>query len=188
MDILGIKRFGWENNLKLLGQKKIANKNPLSFVYPSWFVNVKSNYQKEVNHERFSGFRNLAGISPSPLRCRCVWIDKKCCWKNVDSVIFKLLSWFEVAYFFWSSLIHKIIVRGVQAVLDPREHCYLVGDVAALFIAVSLCRMVEGELSFDIKNPYGLQGHTNLIRRFFPFIPQFTKFCYRNVIWRWPYL
>jgi len=43
------------------------------------------------------------------------------------------LIWFT----FWSSLVHGIIM-GAQAILDPREHGHLVGDVAALFIAVFL--------------------------------------------------
>ena len=43
------------------------------------------------------------------------------------------LIWFT----FWSSLVHGIIM-GTQAILDPREHGHLVGDVAALFIAVCL--------------------------------------------------
>ena len=43
------------------------------------------------------------------------------------------LIWFT----FWSSLVHGIIM-GTQAILDPREHGHLVGDVAALFIAVFL--------------------------------------------------
>jgi hypothetical protein len=43
------------------------------------------------------------------------------------------LIWFT----FWSSLVHAIIM-GAQAILDPREHGHLVGDVAALFIAVVL--------------------------------------------------
>jgi hypothetical protein len=36
------------------------------------------------------------------------------------------LIWFT----FWSSLVHGIIM-GAQALLDPREHGHLVGDVAA---------------------------------------------------------
>jgi len=43
------------------------------------------------------------------------------------------LIWFT----FWSSLVHGIIMC-TQAILDPREHGHLVGDVAALFIAVFL--------------------------------------------------
>jgi len=43
------------------------------------------------------------------------------------------LIWFT----FWSSLVHGIIMC-TQAILDPREHGHLVGDVAALFIAVCL--------------------------------------------------
>jgi len=43
------------------------------------------------------------------------------------------LIWFT----FWSSLVHGMIM-GVQAILDPREHAHLMGDVAALFIAVLL--------------------------------------------------
>ena len=43
------------------------------------------------------------------------------------------LIWFT----FWSSLVHGIIM-GTQAILDPREQGHLVGDVAALFIAVFL--------------------------------------------------
>jgi len=43
------------------------------------------------------------------------------------------LIWFT----FWSSLVHGIIM-GTQAILDPREYGHLVGDVAALFIAVFL--------------------------------------------------
>jgi integrase/recombinase XerD len=35
-----------------------VNINPLSSVYPSRFVNVKSKYRKEVNHERFTSFKN----------------------------------------------------------------------------------------------------------------------------------
>jgi hypothetical protein len=43
------------------------------------------------------------------------------------------LIWFA----FWSSLVHGIIM-GAQAILDPAERGHLVGDVAALFIAVVL--------------------------------------------------
>lgn len=43
------------------------------------------------------------------------------------------LIWFT----FWSSLVHGIIMC-TQAILDPREYGHLVGDVAALFIAVCL--------------------------------------------------
>jgi hypothetical protein len=38
---------------------------------------------------------------------------------------------------FWSSLIHGIIM-GIQAIIDPAERGHLIGDVAALFIAVVL--------------------------------------------------
>ena len=43
------------------------------------------------------------------------------------------LIWFT----FWSSLVHGIIM-GIQAIFDPAEHGHLIGDVAALFIAVVL--------------------------------------------------
>ena len=43
------------------------------------------------------------------------------------------LIWFT----FWSSLVHGIIM-GTQAVIDPAERGHLIGDVAALFIAVVL--------------------------------------------------
>jgi len=43
------------------------------------------------------------------------------------------LIWFT----FWSSLVHGLIMC-TQAILDPYEHGHLVGDVAALFIAVFL--------------------------------------------------
>jgi len=43
------------------------------------------------------------------------------------------LIWFT----FWSSLVHGLIM-GTQAVFDPVERGHLVGDVAALFIAVFL--------------------------------------------------
>ena len=43
------------------------------------------------------------------------------------------LIWFT----FWSSLIHGIIM-GTQAIIDPAERGHLIGDVAALFIAVVL--------------------------------------------------
>jgi len=35
-------------------KKNFVNINPLSFVYPSRFVNVKSKCRKEVNYERFT--------------------------------------------------------------------------------------------------------------------------------------
>jgi len=43
------------------------------------------------------------------------------------------LIWFT----FWSSLVHGMIM-GIQAVVDPREHGHLIGDVAALFVVVFL--------------------------------------------------
>ena len=43
------------------------------------------------------------------------------------------LIWFT----FWSSLVHGIIM-GTQAIIDPSERGHLIGDVAALFIAVVL--------------------------------------------------
>ena len=43
------------------------------------------------------------------------------------------LIWFT----FWSSLVHGIIM-GTQAIIDPAERGHLMGDVAALFIAVVL--------------------------------------------------
>jgi FtsH-binding integral membrane protein len=43
------------------------------------------------------------------------------------------LIWFT----FWSSLVHGIIM-GTQAIIDPNERGHLIGDVAALFIAVVL--------------------------------------------------
>ena len=43
------------------------------------------------------------------------------------------LIWFT----FWSSLVHGIIM-GTQAAFDPAERGHLIGDVAALFIAVVL--------------------------------------------------
>jgi hypothetical protein len=43
------------------------------------------------------------------------------------------LLWFT----FWSSLVHGIIM-GTQAIIDPAERGHLIGDVAALFIAVVL--------------------------------------------------
>ena len=43
------------------------------------------------------------------------------------------LIWFT----FWSSLVHGIIM-GTQAIIDPAERGHLIGDVAALFIAVVL--------------------------------------------------
>jgi hypothetical protein len=43
------------------------------------------------------------------------------------------LIWFT----FWSSLVHGIIM-GTQAIMDPAERGHLMGDVAALFIAVVL--------------------------------------------------
>jgi hypothetical protein len=41
------------------------------------------------------------------------------------------LIWFT----FWSSLVHGIIMC-TQAILDPQKYGRLIGDVAALFIAV----------------------------------------------------
>ena len=43
------------------------------------------------------------------------------------------LIWFT----FWSSLVHAIIM-GTQAIIDSAERGHLIGDVAALFIAVVL--------------------------------------------------
>ena len=43
------------------------------------------------------------------------------------------LIWFT----FWSSMVHGIIM-GTQAIIDPAERGHLMGDVAALFIAVIL--------------------------------------------------
>jgi len=43
------------------------------------------------------------------------------------------LIWFT----FWSSLVHGIIM-GTQAIIDPAERGHLIGDVAALFIAIVL--------------------------------------------------
>ena len=43
------------------------------------------------------------------------------------------LIWFT----FWSSVVHGAIM-GIQAILDPAEHGHLMGDVAALCIAVFL--------------------------------------------------
>ena len=43
------------------------------------------------------------------------------------------LIWFT----FWSSLVHGMIM-GTQALIDPAERGHLIGDVAALFIAVVL--------------------------------------------------
>jgi hypothetical protein len=43
------------------------------------------------------------------------------------------LIWFT----FWSSLVHGTIM-GIQAIIDPIEHLHLMGDVAALWIAVLL--------------------------------------------------
>jgi len=43
------------------------------------------------------------------------------------------LIWFT----FWSSLVHGMIM-GTQAIIDPAERGHLIGDVAALFIAVVL--------------------------------------------------
>ena len=43
------------------------------------------------------------------------------------------LLWFT----FWSSLVHGLIM-GVQAIADPLERGHLVGDVAALMLAVAL--------------------------------------------------
>ena len=43
------------------------------------------------------------------------------------------LIWFA----FWSSLVHGIIM-GTQAIMDPAERGHLMGDVAALFVAVVL--------------------------------------------------
>jgi len=43
------------------------------------------------------------------------------------------LIWFT----FWSSLIHGIIM-GTQAIIDSAERGHLIGDVAALFVAVVL--------------------------------------------------
>ena len=43
------------------------------------------------------------------------------------------LIWFT----FWSSLVHGMIM-GIQALIDPAERGHLIGDVAALFIAVVL--------------------------------------------------
>ena len=56
-----------KNILKLFGQilKILEEIKPLSFIYPGRFVNVKSKCRKEVNHERFTGFKNLAELSPS---------------------------------------------------------------------------------------------------------------------------
>jgi hypothetical protein len=42
-----------------------------------------------------------------------------------------------IRFTFWSSLVHGIIM-GTQAVIDPAERGHLIGDVAALFIAVVL--------------------------------------------------
>ena len=43
------------------------------------------------------------------------------------------LIWFT----FWSSLVHGMIM-GTPALIDPAERGHLIGDVAALFIAVVL--------------------------------------------------
>lgn len=43
------------------------------------------------------------------------------------------LIWFTV----WSGLVHGLIM-GTRAILDPLERAHLIGDVAALFIAVFL--------------------------------------------------
>jgi hypothetical protein len=43
------------------------------------------------------------------------------------------LIWFT----FWSSLVHGIIMC-TQAIIDPAERGHLIGDVAALFVAVVL--------------------------------------------------
>jgi len=43
------------------------------------------------------------------------------------------LIWFT----FWSSLVHGMVM-GTQALIDPAERGHLIGDVAALFIAVVL--------------------------------------------------
>ena len=54
-------------------------------------------------------------------------------WASLRPEAHLSLIWFT----FWSSLVHGIIM-GVQAVIDPAERGHLVGDVAALFIAVAL--------------------------------------------------
>ena len=60
---LGYCKFYRDNILKEI-QKKLRLKKFLSFVYPSWFVNVKSKYRKEVNHDGFTWLKKLARLSP----------------------------------------------------------------------------------------------------------------------------
>jgi FtsH-binding integral membrane protein len=54
-------------------------------------------------------------------------------WASRRPEVHLSLIWFA----FWSSLVHGTIMC-IQAVLDPQEHGHLIGDVAALFIAVIL--------------------------------------------------
>ena len=53
------------------------------------------------------------------------------------------LIWFA----FWSSLVHGIIM-GAQAIMDPAERGHLMGDVAALFIAVVLLGLLTPREGF----------------------------------------
>jgi uncharacterized protein DUF6632 len=53
------------------------------------------------------------------------------------------LIWFTV----WSSLVHGLIM-AVQAVVDPAEHCHLMGDVPALIIvAIALAALTPRGLA-----------------------------------------
>ena len=54
-------------------------------------------------------------------------------WASLRPEAHLSLIWFT----FWSSLVHGTIM-GVQALLDPVERMHLVGDVAALWLAVIL--------------------------------------------------
>ena len=54
-------------------------------------------------------------------------------WASIRPEAHLSLIWFT----FWSSLVHGIIM-GTQAIIDPAESGHLIGDVAALFIAVVL--------------------------------------------------
>ena len=54
-------------------------------------------------------------------------------WASIRPEAHLSLIWFT----FWSSLVHGIIM-GTQAIIDPAERGHLIGDLAALFIAVIL--------------------------------------------------
>ena len=91
------------------------NIKPLSFVYLSQFVNVKAKFQKEVNHERLTSFKNLAGISPSPFEAQY------CPGLPVQSRFFwRLMSTDSNANYLVDQIYVKIVfsIRGLLALVS----------------------------------------------------------------------